>query len=144
MLRRDLDGLIQSGALEQVESGNPFLRFREGAVRDEEAIAAHPDRLRGGKTGQTVADDSPTTIVVGGDPFLDVVQGRIEGLAGGIGADEHDVAHGNSFPGGRRLLVERSQAESTAEPTQGLGELVEGKAGAPPRGSRAMKKGGGR
>src|SRR5215831_6869418 len=100
MLRRDLDGLIESGALEQVEPGNPFLCFREGAVGDEEAPGAHPDRLRGGQTGQTVTDDSPTTLVVGGDPFLDVVLGRIEGLAGGIGADEHNIAHGNSFPGG--------------------------------------------
>jgi hypothetical protein len=45
MLRRDLNGLIDVSAIEEIETRNPFLCFGEGAVGDEEPALAHADGL---------------------------------------------------------------------------------------------------
>src|SRR5215472_8462143 len=93
MLRRDLDSLIEALALEEIEAGNPFLRFREGAVGDQELALPHTHRLSLADVVQAITQEPASLPVIGRNPFLDVVLGRIEGLARRIGTHEQQVAH---------------------------------------------------
>src|SRR5215470_3497316 len=94
MFRRDLDGVIDVLALEEIEAGNPFLRFRKRAVGDQELAFSHANRLGLADVVQAITQESASLLVVGRDPFLDVVLGGIEGLARRISTHEQQVAHG--------------------------------------------------
>src|SRR5215470_9315240 len=97
MFRRDLDGVIDVLALEEIEAGNPFLRFRKRAVGDQELAFSHANRLGLADVVQAITQESASLLVVGRDPFLDVVLGGIEGLARRISTHEQQVAHGASL-----------------------------------------------
>src|SRR5947209_4396814 len=80
LLERHLDRLIEASTLEEIEAPDPFLRFGEGAVSDQELALACTHGLGLADMVQTVAKDPASFPVVARDPFLYVVLGRIEGL----------------------------------------------------------------
>jgi hypothetical protein len=68
MLRRDLNRLIDASAVEENEAPNPFLRFGEGAVSDQELALAYTHGLGLTDMVQTVAKDPASFPVVARDP----------------------------------------------------------------------------
>ena len=93
MYRGDVDGPIEVGTFENVEAGDPLLRFGKRTVGHEH-LATAPANGRGGvHPCQVVAEDADLPPIDLADRLVDVVLvGRVR-LGGGIDAHEHHVAH---------------------------------------------------
>jgi hypothetical protein len=64
MPRRDLDGLLETLAVDQIETGNPFLGLGEGTVGYLALTVAHAYRHGPIDVGETMAHDPDTRVSV--------------------------------------------------------------------------------
>src|SRR5262245_19202615 len=94
MLRGDLDGLLAISTFEQIEAADPFPGLREGSVGDHHlalALSNGGSVLDAFQAGAEDPDLPPCHLL---GPLAAVVFLGHVGLAGRIGAHEHDEAHG--------------------------------------------------
>jgi hypothetical protein len=115
MFRGDVDGLIEVDTFENVEAGDPLLRFGKRTVGHQH-LATAPANGRGGvHPCQAVAEDADLPPIHLADPLVDVVLFRHVCLGGRIDAHEHHVAHGGFLLlAWFRPLVEWRREESTS------------------------------
>src|SRR5215831_9388194 len=93
MLRRDLNRLIETRAVEEIKTPDPFPRFRERAIGNQKLAFAYAYGLGPADMLETVAHDPGSVLVIRRNPLFYVVLCRIKGLARGIDTYEHQVAH---------------------------------------------------
>src|SRR5215204_3131910 len=139
MRGRDLDGLLEASALEDVEPAHHFLGLGEGAVGDHRLPVADSDGSRPSRWRHLVAHDPDTArlkVVQPGKALLLAGVGRV-GLSLGVHllrvpADQQQESHRRSSRRYFRLSVERrtSRAEIDISLGSGVGydELHQGPA----------------
>jgi hypothetical protein len=95
VLGRHLDGLVEVGALQQVEAEHLLLRLRERAIGDQHVAAADADGGAVGRRPQAVADQPDTATVHLGHPVLDGVARLVlrRHLVAVVTADQEHVLH---------------------------------------------------
>src|SRR5262245_22655118 len=93
MLCGNLDGLVEAGALEQIEAAEPFPGLGKRTVRNQHLALAPTHGPGVVHTLETMAEDPRFPAVDHVDPILDVVLGGHIWLAFWIAAYEHQVSH---------------------------------------------------
>src|SRR5262245_29897568 len=91
----NLDGLVEVGAVEKIEAGDPFLRLGKWTVGDQHLPLATPNGGGGLDTLETVPEDSHLPSVHLVDPIGNVVLFGHVALGFGVDAHEHQVTHGS-------------------------------------------------